>query len=437
MRTVATLLALFFVIGSNARSQSSWQRKDAGLASGSVIHSITASGFVAVGSVTDPVNSFNRNVRSTDAGSTWAAGPHLAPLKLKSIGTSFLYGVRPDSNFIMTNTNQGASAWSVLRPVLNMTLTDVHYINTSQAWTVGDTNYAVRTLDNWTNFQIFPFAVDSVSISSMQFLNSDYGIAVGRRTADSEATVILRTTDGGQTWQNRGLPDTCPSASLAIVADFVSPHIGWAVQTCGVNATIYKTTDSAASWFADTTLSSFRAFAIDATDSLHAWVAGQLNVTGAIAKTATGGTSWNFETLPQLPHPPGRLLSLAMRDTATGFACGEAATLLVYAPINTDVSGGRQNRPKSFELSQNYPNPFNGQTRILFTLQKNEPVTLTVYNILGQAVRKLVDETRPAGKNEINWDGQDERGFSVPSGIYLYKLSTATEKQIRKMVLLK
>jgi flagellar hook assembly protein FlgD len=60
-----------------------------------------------------------------------------------------------------------------------------------------------------------------------------------------------------------------------------------------------------------------------------------------------------------------------------------------------------------------------------------------VYNILGQPVRKLVNETRPAGKNEMRWDGRDDWGISVPSGVYLYKLSTLREKQIRKMVLLK
>lgn len=436
MKTVAMLFLLFFAVARPARPQPAWQRKDAGVIPTATINGITASGFLVVGSVSG--GSPNSVVRSTDSGASWSTGTPLPPLKLKSISPSFLYGVRGDS--IMTTPNQGLSAWTVLRPALNMTLADVHYITSSpgQAWAVGDTNYAARTFDNWTNFQILPFlVVDSVLMGSVQFFDNNFGFAAGRSAKiGSNAAIILRTTDGGQTWQERGLPGTCPSTPLLAV-DFISPLVGWAAQTCGTTAYFYKTTDGGSTWSLQDTKLSFRAFAIDAVNASYVWIAGQLNVSGAIAKTANGGLNWSFENLPQLPQPPGRLLSIAMQDTAHGFACGEAATLLVYAPITTDVAGDRQNRPKSFELSQNYPNPFNGETRILFTLQKSQPVTLSIYNILGQSVRKLVDGMRPAGKNEASWDGRDERGLAVPSGIYLYKLSTPKEKQIRKMVLLK
>jgi flagellar hook assembly protein FlgD len=56
---------------------------------------------------------------------------------------------------------------------------------------------------------------------------------------------------------------------------------------------------------------------------------------------------------------------------------------------------------------------------------------------LGQPIRTLIEGIRPAGKNEVGWDGRDGRGLSVPSGIYFYKLTTREEKQVRKMVLLK
>jgi photosystem II stability/assembly factor-like uncharacterized protein len=422
---------------ATALSQSNWQKVDVpslGVDSSSSLTSVAASGNLVLSSVS---GDFYKTIRSTDGGTTWETPPLLvlAPQKLKALSSNFLYGVRGDS--IMTSNNGGLSwAHPNASTNLNMSLADVHYISmppSALAWAVGDTNYAAATGNNWGSFlpQLFP--VDSVLMSSVQFFDNNLGFAAGRsRKFGSNATVIFRTRDGGQIWEERGLPDTCGSTPV-IVFDFVTPRIGWAVQTCGINATIYKSIDSAATWTVDTTLSLFQAFAIDAVDSQHTWVAGRLGVNGRIAKTSNGGASWNYESIPS----SGRLLSIAMKNTTTGFACGEAATLLVYSPISTDVADGRQNHPKSFELSQNYPNPFNGQTRILFTLQKSEPVTLTVYNILGQPVRKLVDETRPAGKNEISWDGRDERGFSVPSGIYLYKLSTATEKQIRKMVLLK
>ncbi|MCI0331307.1 MAG: T9SS type A sorting domain-containing protein [candidate division Zixibacteria bacterium] len=435
MRTVAASLALFFATGTQALPESNWQKVDLvskGVTASASLTSVTTSGNLAFASISgDPLY---RAIRSTDGGAIWEQPiTVLAPLKLKFL--SFLYGVWGDS--IMTSMSQGA-AWTVLQPALNMNLADVHYINSSpgQAWAVGDSPYVAITTNNWGNSpppQIVRFPNDSVTMSSIQFLDNNFGFASGRKTG-SNATVILRTTDGGQTWEERNLPDICPSAPLLSV-DFVSPLTGWAVQTCGTTANFYKTTDAGATWSFQDAKNFFLAFAIDAVDSLYAWTVGQLGSFGAIAKTSNGGVSWAFETVPLAS---GQLLSVAMRDTSHGFACGRSATLLVYAPgVPTDAPGERDTRPKSFELSQNYPNPFNGETRISFTLLKNQTITLTIYNILGQPVRTLLEGSQPAGKNEISWDGRDASGRLSSSGIYFYKLSTAKEKQVRKMVLLK
>jgi len=437
MRTVAASLALFLAIGTQALPESSWQRVDLvskGVTASASLTSVTTSGNLALASISgDPLY---RAIRSTDSGAIWEQPiTVLAPLKLKSLSSSFLYGVRGDSNFIMTSMSEGA-AWTVLRPALNMNLADVYYINSDQAWAVGDSPYVAITTNNWGNsppLQIVRFSFDSVTMNSIQFLDNNFGFASGRKTG-SNATVILRTTDGGQTWEERNLPDTCPSAPLLSV-DFVSPLTGWAVQTCGTAANFYKTTDAGATWSFQDAKNFFLAFAIDAVDSSYAWAVGQLGSFGAIAKTSNGGANWAFEAVPLAS---GQLLSVAMRDTSHGFACGRSATLLVYAPgVPTEVPGERDTRPKSFELSQNYPNPFNGETRISFTLLKSQPITLSIYNILGQPVRTLLEGSRPAGKNEISWDGRDASGRLSSSGIYFYKLSTAKEKQVRKMVLLK
>ncbi len=438
MRIVAAPFACLLMLAAEAASQSSWQKVDVsslGVSASSILNSVTTSGNLVLSTVSgDPTY---KAVRSTDFGQTWETPPLtvLAPTKLKALSSSFLYGVRGDS--IMISTTGGLSWPSPLRPSLGMLPIDVHYINSSpgQAWAVGDSPYVSVTPNGWSSFVNHRFLIpfDSVSMSSVQLFDNNLGFVAGRsRKNGSNASVILRTTDGGVSWQDRGLPDTCPSTPLLAV-DFISPQIGWAAQTCGTSVTIYKTVDSGFTWSPQDTINIFLVFAIDAVDSLHAWVAGQLGVPGAIARTSNGGVNWTFETVPS----SGRLLSIAMRDTSHGFACGQSAALLVYSPVGTDVPGERANRPKGFELSQNYPNPFNAETRIRFTLQKSQAVTLTIYNVLGQPVRKLLDEARPAGKNEVSWDGRDYRGLAVPSGIYLYKLGTPEEKQVRKMVLLK
>jgi hypothetical protein len=89
-------------------------------------------------------------------------------------------------------------------------------------------------------------------------------------------------------------------------------------------------------------------------------------------------------------------------------------------------------------LAQNYPNPFNPVTTIRFTLGNTAPVRLDVYNVAGQRVRRLVDDTRETGVvHEVVWDGRNDAGHEVSSGVYFYKLVAPGFVKTKKMVLLK
>ncbi|CUS96985.1 FlgD immunoglobulin-like domain containing protein [Candidatus Chrysopegis kryptomonas] len=93
--------------------------------------------------------------------------------------------------------------------------------------------------------------------------------------------------------------------------------------------------------------------------------------------------------------------------------------------------------PDKFELYQNYPNPFNPSTSITFDLPKDEFVTLKIYNVIGQEVRTLVNEFRNAGRYTVVWDGKDNFGKVVPSGIYFYRMTAGSFNKTMKMVLAK
>ena len=95
--------------------------------------------------------------------------------------------------------------------------------------------------------------------------------------------------------------------------------------------------------------------------------------------------------------------------------------------------------PRTFALEQNFPNPFNPATTITYTVPvgNKERVTLKVYSLRGQLIRTLVDIPKPAGSYTIFWDGADETGRPVPSGVYLYRMQAGDFLQLRKMVLLK
>ncbi len=97
--------------------------------------------------------------------------------------------------------------------------------------------------------------------------------------------------------------------------------------------------------------------------------------------------------------------------------------------------------PTAFSLSQNYPNPFNPRTTIEFTVPGESglkrQVSLEVYDMRGRRVRTLVDGELDPGSHRVNWDGRDNRGMAVSSGVYLYTLKTKEGVRTRKMALLK
>jgi hypothetical protein len=95
--------------------------------------------------------------------------------------------------------------------------------------------------------------------------------------------------------------------------------------------------------------------------------------------------------------------------------------------------------PAEFSLSASYPNPFNPVTSIQYAVgsKQTNPVALRVYNVLGQLVRTLVNEPQEAGIYEVIWDGSDENGNEVASGIYFYRLQAEDFTEAKKMLLLK
>ena len=97
-----------------------------------------------------------------------------------------------------------------------------------------------------------------------------------------------------------------------------------------------------------------------------------------------------------------------------------------------------QEIPTDFQLSQNFPNPFNPVTSIRYGLPRDENVTLRVFNILGEEVATLLnDEPRSAGFHVAIWDGRDQQGRQVASGVYVYRLQTEAVSQTKKLLLLK
>jgi hypothetical protein len=103
----------------------------------------------------------------------------------------------------------------------------------------------------------------------------------------------------------------------------------------------------------------------------------------------------------------------------------------------TAVKGVGANVPRVFDLSNNYPNPFNPSTNIQFAVPHQGNITLAVYNVLGQHVRTLAEGDYAPGQYTVTWDGKDESGRTVTSGMYFARLETGSIALVRKMLMMK
>lgn len=93
--------------------------------------------------------------------------------------------------------------------------------------------------------------------------------------------------------------------------------------------------------------------------------------------------------------------------------------------------------PEEFALNQNYPNPFNPSTQIRYALAENSNVTITIFNMLGNKVRTLVNERQDAGFRNVLWNATNDNGSLVAAGMYIYTIQAGKFYQARKMILLK
>jgi hypothetical protein len=101
----------------------------------------------------------------------------------------------------------------------------------------------------------------------------------------------------------------------------------------------------------------------------------------------------------------------------------------------TDMTDEVLKVPTNYELFQNYPNPFNPETNIKYEIPANDWVQISVFNLKGQLVRKLVNSQQSAGRYNILWDGKNDNGAIVSSGIYLVYFQAGESQEVKKMIL--
>lgn len=300
---------------------------------------------------------------------------------------------------------------------------------------------------------------NTIATSPAAFINGD--VWAGGETGFF-APWIARSTDSGLSW-DVFYPDLSgDNACNSLAVHPEAPNIVYA----GMEGAVIKTTDSGITWEV-TNLHDmpvyFRGLALDSSNPDHIYAGGVNSPRGswALWESFDAGASWQEIQPPS--SDPATIISgitriVADRETpATIYIATFGDGVWKYQSMPTGID--QQTVPDGFVLEQNYPNPFNPldnfvrgysarhsvlsngvnpETEIRYQLPSAQHVKLSIYNLQGQFVAKLVDQSQLAGEHRVRWDGKDDMRRFVPSGVYFYRLSAGSRFiAVRKMLLVR
>ena len=138
-----------------------------------------------------------------------------------------------------------------------------------------------------------------------------------------------------------------------------------------------------------------------------------------------------------LTAPGSGISSFGVDQDNELYICNFDGNIYKFNLSTTGVTGNGSETPSNYELKQNYPNPFNPSTSINYSIPKLSNVKLVIYNSLGKEVNTLVNTTQLAGNYNRIWDGKDNSGNVLPSGVYFYTITAGDFADSKKMLLLK
>jgi len=401
-------------------------------------------------------------MHTTDGGETWTSQFSISGATLHSIYFSDQKnGWTVGSSGVMFKTTNGGQNWSDISPVSGFWLYSVFFINDQVGWISGGLpSQILKTTNGGSNWIAQSIPV-SERIMSVFFLDLQNGWAVGAGGR------IVKTTNGGNNW------DFIPSPVVQELRNvrFSDNMNGWAV---GLGGVILHSLDGGVSWSIQSSNTSENLFGVSFVNNVQGWVAGE---NGTILATNNGGipvelvsfTASQSNDQIQLSWITATELNnqgfeIERKTTESwekiGFVNGNGTTTEMQYYSFTDNSGLVNNvykiyyrlkqidfdgtyeysnevtielsQPDSYLLNQNYPNPFNPSTIISWQLPESKFVTLKIYDVLGNEVASLINEEKPAGNFEVEFNAT-----ALSSGIYYYKLVAGDFVDVKKMILLK
>ena len=147
-------------------------------------------------------------------------------------------------------------------------------------------------------------------------------------------------------------------------------------------------------------------------------------------------STWYIEATDPDPRVTGKYTMFGLLGTPPG---GDEIVLddIVVTAASANAVNEKSHSPATFALNQNYPNPFNPVTSISFSVNTSQPTMLKIYNEAGQLVKTLVNGKVAMGNHVVKWNGTNNMGEKVHSGVYFYELVNGSRKTVKKLVLMK
>ena len=389
---------------------------------------------------------------------------HLNKVQFVDANTGWAVG---DSGTILHTNNAGA-AWIPQASGTNLNLVDISFVNANTGWVLAsewDPNVESILLKT-TNGGIdwIQQIQDSLEFSAIFFIDENIGWLVGGG--------VLKTTDGGNIWIPKTMQGWCfdvqfldPFTGFVAAGSILKSTDGgdnWIEQLSGfatgsirgisfsdsengfaVRAThqgfpfpylVYRTTNGGTDWLEITTpdTSSYSYNNVYSINSDIVYVVGIRSITDTlkalILRSSDAGTTWD----KQLFEINGSLNGVHFVNENIGWVVGDSGTILHTTNGGVTFIDNEPTQPTDFLLSQNYPNPFNPGTTISWQSPVGSQQTLKVFDVLGNEVVTLVDEYKPAGRYEVEFNSE-----KLSSGVYFYQLRAGEFKSVKKMLLIK
>jgi photosystem II stability/assembly factor-like uncharacterized protein len=377
-------------------------------------------------------------------------------------------------NGIMLTTNNRGSTWIRFSLGVQSNLNSLKFIDDYTGFIVGDNGLILKTDCRWRAWDVVSVASNYYN-TDVSFSNELNGIVVGYKylvapEAPLSYASILVTHDGGLTWSDKSpnltgkfnsvvtfdKDNAIAVGSAGLVAFTTDRGENWyfrrittsnlnSVRVCpkndmkvivGDNGTIFISKDDARYRWVDYSIGRFYDITSICQKADNTFVMAGIKKStltdniinrSVILESMELNVTWRevFSTTAD----PFNAVNFCGSNSA--IAVGEKGTIAVYHKDLIQDPIVVIDSPAKINI-QNYPNPFNPSTLINFTLPEQTDVQLKIYDVLGNEIATLINESKPAGSYEVEWNASN-----LPSGVYIYNLRAGTNVQMKKMLLLK